>query len=57
MPHPNTLPCSDCGHIHADGERRHEYDHHRGYEGDAKFDVEAVCTTCHADRERGRRDG
>lgn len=30
-PHPNTLPCADCGHIWEEGERRHEYDHHLGY--------------------------
>lgn len=23
-PHPNSLPCTDCGHIWAEGERRHE---------------------------------
>ena len=50
-PHPNTLPCADCGHIYAPGERRHEYDHHRGYAAENHMDVEAVCTTCHAARD------
>lgn len=27
-PHPNTIPCVDCGHIWKMGERRHEYDHY-----------------------------
>lgn len=54
-PHPNTLPCSDCGHAHKPGERRHEYDHHRGYAAEHHYDVEPVCTTCHMRRgiERG----
>ncbi len=50
-PHPNTLPCVDCGHVHADGERRHEYDHHRGYAAEHHYDVAPVCTECHAKRD------
>lgn len=46
-PHPNTLPCADCGHVWIDGERRHEYDHHLGYDAAHHGDVQAVCTTCH----------
>lgn len=46
-PHPNTLPCTDCGHEWAAGERRHEYDHHLGYAAAHHMDVQAVCTTCH----------
>lgn len=49
-PHPNALPCVDCGHVWQDGERRHEYDHHLGYESTHHYDVQAVCTTCHAKR-------
>lgn len=49
-PHPNTLPCSDCGHLWAEGERRHEYDHHMGYNSEHHLDVQPVCTTCHAKR-------
>lgn len=37
------------------GERRHEYDHHRGYGAEHQLDVEAVCTRCHGKRERRRR--
>jgi len=51
-PHPNTLPCADCGHVWQEGERRHEYDHYLGYGAEHHYDVESVCTVCHA-----RRDG
>lgn len=50
IPKPNDLPCTDCGHIWTDGERRHEYDHARGYESESHFDIEPVCTLCHAKR-------
>ena len=50
-PHPNTLPCTDCGHVWKDGERRHEYDHHLGYGRAHHYDVEPVCSTCHAQRD------
>ena len=50
-PHPNTLACVDCGHVWFEGERRHEYDHHNGYEPEHHFDVEPVCTVCHAARD------
>lgn len=50
-PHPNKLPCEDCGHIWEEGERRHEYDHHKGYDAEHHSDVEAVCTSCHAKRD------
>ena len=50
-PHPNTLPCTDCGHRWAPGERRHEYDHHLGYAPEHHYDVEPVCTPCHAKRD------
>ena len=50
MPHPRTLPCVDCGHEWAAGERRHEYDHHMGYAAEHHETVEAVCTNCHAAR-------
>lgn len=49
-PHPNDLPCHDCGHVHAPGERRHEYDHYLGYSAEHHADVQAVCTVCHAKR-------
>lgn len=45
---PNALPCSGCGHIGAD--RRHEYHHHLGYAAEHHFDVEPLCTVCHAAR-------
>jgi hypothetical protein len=51
LPHPNTIPCKDCGHVWIAGERRHEYDHHLGYGADHHYDVEAVCTNCHAQRD------
>ena len=53
-PHPNSLPCVDCGHAWTAGERRHEYDHHLGYSAEHHYDVEAVCTTCHGKRSSAR---
>jgi hypothetical protein len=55
MPAPNTLSCTDCGHIWAEGERRHEYDHFRGYAPEHHEDVQPVCTTCHHLRENARK--
>jgi hypothetical protein len=49
-PHPNDLPCVDCGHEWAPGQRRHEYDHHLGYAAEHHLDVEPVCTVCHRRR-------
>lgn len=53
-PHPNTFPCTDCGHVHGPGERRHEYDHHMGYAAENHGDVQSVCTLCHAKRDSAR---
>lgn len=50
-PHPNTLPCRDCGHVWQDGERRHEYHHHNGYGAAHHYDVIPLCTECHASRD------
>jgi hypothetical protein len=55
LPDPNDVPCVDCEHLWSEGERRHEYDHHRGYAAGHHEDVEAVCTTCHHARENERR--
>ena len=52
--HPNTIPCVDCGHVYADGERRHEYDHHLGYAAEHHYSVQSVCTTCHAKRDNSK---
>lgn len=57
LPKPNALPCVDCGHEWKEGERRQEYDHHEGYALEHHLTVEPVCTLCHADREKERRDG
>lgn len=54
LPDPNTLPCADCTHRWSQGERRHEYDHHKGYSAEHQLDVEAVCTTCHHARSDAR---
>lgn len=51
LPHPNSLPCVDCGHVWRAGERRHEYDHKNGYSADAHYTVESVCTKCHHKRD------
>lgn len=45
---PCDLACKDCGHTGAD--RRHEYDHHKGYSKKNHLKVEAVCTKCHRKR-------
>ena len=44
-PNPNDLYCSFCGH--KDGDKRHEYHHHMGYDKDHHYDVIPLCTTCH----------
>lgn len=54
LPHPNVLPCADCGHEWETGGRRHEYDHHLGYDAEHHEHVEPVCTRCHARREARR---
>lgn len=41
-PRPDSLPCADCGHVWRDGERRHEYDHHLGYDAAHHGDVQSV---------------
>lgn len=53
-PHPNSLPCTDCGHVWRDGERRHEYDHHLGYAPEYHLDVQSVCTLCHSARDSAK---
>ena len=52
--HPNTIPCTDCGHIWQPGERRHEYDHHLGYVAKYHRHVESVCTKCHSKRDNSK---
>lgn len=47
IPRPNELPCNDCGHLHKDGEGRHEYDHHKGYYTGNHTVVIALCSKCH----------
>jgi hypothetical protein len=51
---PNTLPCYDCGHVWMPGERRHEYDHFRGYGAEDHLNVQVVCTKCHSRRDDPR---
>lgn len=51
LAHPNTIPCADCGHIWKPGQRRHEYDHYLGYAAEHHYDVQSVCTACHAKRD------
>ena len=53
-PHPNTLPCTDCEHVWKPGERRHEYDHYKGYAAEDHLEVQAVCTDCHARRDSAK---
>jgi hypothetical protein len=55
LPRPNDCACHDCGHIHAAGERRHEYDHYLGYGTGNHLKVQAACSRCHHTRETNRR--
>jgi hypothetical protein len=50
-PHPNTVPCSDCGHVWFEGERRHQY---VGEDGEVSIEDDAVvvCILCHQKRRR-----
>ena len=54
IPHPDDIPCMDCGDGVFAGCYRHEYDHVRGYDGENQLYVEAVCSKCHRNREDAR---
>jgi hypothetical protein len=54
IPHPNDLPCIDCGDEQGFDSARHEYDHAKGYDGENQLYVEPVCTVCHHSREEAR---
>ena len=54
-PHPNAMPCEDCGHVWFEGERRHEYVDGEG-EVTIEDDGEVVCRLCRVKRGRPRRD-
>jgi stress-induced morphogen len=54
LPRPAALPCEDCGHLGDD--RRHHYDHHRGYGDEQTYDVQVVCSRCHGARARARNE-
>ena len=51
LPRPNSRLCVDCGHEWKSRARRHEYDHHLGYEAKHHEDVEVVCSRCHRKRQ------
>ena len=53
LPNPNALACVDCGHVCKQGERRHEYDHNKGYAPEHHGRVDPVCTSCHHKRHHG----
>lgn len=55
IPHPTSLPCTDCGHVWREGGRNHEYDHFHGYGAEHHGCVEVVCTRCHAVRDNARK--
>jgi hypothetical protein len=57
IPSPLSLPCVDCGRTWQPGGRRHEYDHHLGYDAEHHEHVEVVCSDCHHKREHRRRGG
>ena len=50
-PHPNTLPCADCGHVWFEGERRHQYVEQDGTIT-IEQDADVVCQLCHVKRRR-----
>ena len=52
-PHPNSVPCADCGHIWFEGERRHEYVDDVGTVT-IEDGADAVCVLCHQKRRRKR---
>lgn|GEM_PF-3510178 len=54
-PHPNKLPCADCGHVWFEGERRHDYVDAAG-SVTIEDPADAACTLCRQKRGRGRRD-
>ena len=49
-PHPDALPCTDCGHTWQPGQPHRQYDHYLGYSSAHHQDVEAVCIRCRYDR-------
>lgn len=51
IPHPNDLPCADCGDIWKEGGKRHEYDHYLGYAAKNHESVQPLCSGCHHNRE------
>lgn len=55
LPHPNTLPCSDCGQKWECGKKRHEYDHAKGYAICNHEYVEVVCVVCHKKRTKNQK--
>ena len=54
IPHPDDLPCIDCGDEIFLRRYRHEYDHACGYDGLNQLYVEPVCSRCHHGREKSR---
>ena len=54
--HPNELPCASCGHVWKTGDKRHEYDHHKGYSAKFHYVVQSLCTVCHAAVCRQRKE-
>lgn len=51
LPHPGTVPCTDCGRMWEPGHARHSYDHYLGYGAAHHLHVQAVCSICHRERE------
>jgi hypothetical protein len=50
LPSPASLQCVDCNSL------AECYDHPRGYNGKARFDVEPVCWKCHLNRGKVRKE-
>lgn len=51
--HPNAVPCSHCGHVWFEGERRHHYVDEHG-EDSIEDDAEVLCKLCAQQRQHPR---
>jgi hypothetical protein len=54
-PHPNTIPCSQCGHVWFEGERRHHYVDDNG-EDTIEDGARVLCALCAKQEEHPRKE-
>jgi hypothetical protein len=55
LPHPNSVPCADCGRPHRHGGPNHHYHHHLGYLAKHHNDVVPLCPRCHVARDSRKK--